>query len=75
MSDILLALLRFKNPKIMPVTTSQKIVIGCFENKTLFSIVKDRIIQWQFLKIKIACSDCPKEPFSKVAYIVNGKLE
>lgn len=74
MSDMLLALVRFKDLKIMPVSTGQ-IMMGCFENKTLSSIFKDRIIQWQFHKIKIRCPDCPKELFSKITYIVNGKLE
>lgn len=75
MSDTLLALLRFKDLRIMPVSTGQIIMIGCFENKPLSSIFKDRIIEWQFHKVKIRCSDCPKELFSKVTYIVNGKQE
>jgi len=75
MSDMLLALYSFKGLKITPVSTGQQIMMQCFEKRPLFSIFKDRIMQWQFHKVKIRCSDYSKKLLSEVTYIVNGKLE
>lgn len=50
-------------------------MMGSFENKSISSVFKDRIIQWQFHKVKIRESDCPKELFSKVICIVNKSLK
>lgn len=75
MSDMLLTQLKFKDLKLMPVSAGQITMMGCFENKSISSICKDTIIQWQFHKVKIRGSDCPEELYSKVTCIVNRKLE